>query len=291
MSISEKGQVGLVVDSVADLPPEVVQELGNIRVVPFHVYFQYEDKPYDEGVNLSYADFYEKLARPELGMPKTQGPSAGEFLIAYEKTLQSYEQVVSLHMSSKMSVAYGSAQVAREMLPQADITLIDSQSVSMTLGLYAIQAARAAKAGATPQEIVAQIERHKRDTQQFFVVATLKYLRQSGRVNQMAYLIGSALQIKPILTFKDGMGEPAGRELSQERAFVRIARLLAEKFGDRPLMMTIVHSMSPDGAEALEERLRKLLHIQELIHSQVGPTLGAHGGPGMVGVSAFPVLP
>jgi DegV family protein with EDD domain len=289
MSEAAKGEVGLVVDSVSDLTPELVQELGNIRIVPFHFYFQNENRVYDEGVNLTNQEFYAKLDHPELGMPKTQGPSAGEYLAAYQEMLSRYDRVVGLNMSSKMSVAYSSAQVARQMLPEADITLVDSASVSMVLGLYAIQASRAAKAGASPQEIVAQIEQYKRETVQLFVISTLKYVRQSGRINQMTYIIGTALKLKPILTFKDGMGEPAGRELSQDRAYVRIAKSMAEKFGQRPVMATVVHSLAPDQAEQLKDRISRLVNVKELIVAEIGPTLGAHGGTGMVGAAAFPV--
>jgi len=287
--LTQKVSVGVVVDSVADLPTEQVQSLGNIRIVPFHVYFQNEGKPYDEGVNLSQAEFYEKLTHSENGLPKTQGPSQGEYLTAYQEMLTRYDKLVSLHMSSKMSVGYNSAQLARQMLPQADITLIDSQSVSMVLGLYAIQAARAAKAGNSPQEIVAKIEQYKSETVQLFMVASLKFLRQSGRVNQISYLLGTALHIKPLLQFKNGMGEPAGRELSQERAYIRIAKAMAEKFGERPVMATIVHSIASEQAELLKARLLQRVNLKELRMSQVGPTLGAHGGPGMVGAAAFPL--
>jgi DegV family protein with EDD domain len=289
MSEAAKSGIGLVVDSVSDLPPSLVQELGNIRIVPFHVYFQNENKVYDEGVNLTNQEFYAKLDHPELGMPKTQGPSAGEFLAAYQEMLNRYDRVIGLNMSSKMSVAHSSAQLARQMLPEADITLVDSATVSMVLGLYAIQAARAAQAGASPEEIVAKIEQYKRETVQLFVISTLKYVRQSGRINQMTYIIGTALKLKPILTFKEGMGEPAGRELSQDRAYVRIAKSMSEKFGQRPVMATVVHSLAPDQAEQLKDRITRLVNVKELIVSEIGPTLGAHGGAGMVGAAAFPV--
>ncbi len=285
----KKGNVGLVVDSVADLPPKYVEELGNIKIVPFHVYFQNEGKSYEEGVNLSYEEFYKKLEQPELGMPKTQGPNQGEYLTAYQEMLKRYDHLISMHASSKMSVAYSSAQLARGMLPEADITLFDSASAAMVLGLYAIQAARAAKVGASPAEIIAKLEKHKQETVQLFMAATLKYLRQSGRINQMAFLLGSALRIKPLLTFKNGMGEPAGRELTQERAYVTIAKTMAEKFGERPLIATVVHSMAPEQAELLKNRLQQRVNIKELVEAQVGPTLGAHGGPGLVGAAAFPI--
>lgn len=284
----KKEKVGIVTDSVCDLPQEYLDELGNIRLVPFHVYFQNENKSYDEGVTISYEEFYAKLEKPELGMPKTQGPNQNEYLTAYEEMLKRYEKIVSLNMSSKMSVGYSSAQLARQMLPEADITIIDSGTVSMVLGLYVLEAARMAKAGASPQEIVARVEKARDDTVSLFMASTLKYIRQSGRVNQVAYLIGQALQVKPLFTFKNGMGEPAGRELSMERGYIKIAKTMSEKFGDRPVLATVVHSMAPDQAEQLKARLTQRLNIKELIVSKIGPTLGSHGGAGLVGAAAFP---
>jgi DegV family protein with EDD domain len=289
MSTSAKDDLGLVVDSVADLPTELLKELGNIKTVPFHVYFQKENISYDEGVTISYRQFYEKLEHPELGMPKTQGPNAGEYVAAYEEMLQRYDRILSLHASTKMSVAYNSATLARQSLPDADITLWDSGTVSMVLGLYALQASRMAKAGQTPAQILECLEKYKKETVQLFVADTLKYLRQSGRVNQVAYLIGQALHIKPIFTFKDGIGEPAGRELSLERAFLRIAKTMAEKFGQRPLLATVVHSMAPQQAELLKNRINNNTNVKELILAEMGPTLGAHGGAGVVGAAAFPL--
>jgi DegV family protein with EDD domain len=289
MDTSSKQGLGLVVDSVADLPPTLLKELGNIKIVPFHVYFQKENISYDDGVTLSYHQFYEKLEQPELGLPKTQGPNTGEYVAAYQEMLQRYDRLLSLHVSTKMSVAYNSATLAREMLPDADITLWDSGTVSMVLGLYTLQASRMAKAGKTPAEIIECLEKYRAETVQLFVADTLKYLRQSGRVNQAAYLIGQALHIKPIFTFKDGIGESAGRELSQERAFLRIAKTMAEKFGQRPLLATVVHSMAPQQAELLKNRITNNTNVQELIMAEMGPTLGAHGGAGVVGAAAFPL--
>jgi DegV family protein with EDD domain len=285
---NRRGGVGIVVDSVADLPPDYVKEY-DFKIVPFHVYFDKEGKSYDEGVTLSYHEFYNKLENPDLGMPKTQGPNQGEYLQAYEEMLKRYDCLLSLHMSSKMSVAYNSATLARQMLPEADITLFDSQSVSMVLGLYAIQAARAAREGVSPAEILKKLERYKSETVQLFMASTLKYLRQSGRVNQMAYLLGTALKIKPLLEFRNGMGEPAGRELSEERAYVKIAKTMAEKFGERPVIATVVHSLAPEKAEQLKSRISQRVNVKELIEAEIGSTLGAHGGPGLVGSAAFPI--
>ena len=289
MDTPSKESLGLVVDSVADLSPALLKELGNIKIVPFHIYFQKENISYDDGVTLSYEQFYQKLEQPELGLPKTQGPNTGEYVAAFEEMLQRYDRLLSLHMSTKMSVAYNSATLARQMLPDADITLWDSGTVSMVLGLYAIQASRMAKSGSTPAQIIECLEKYRQETVQLFVADTLKYLRQSGRVNQVAYLIGQALHIKPIFTFKDGIGEPAGRELSQERAFLRIAKTMSEKFGQRPIMAAVVHSMAPKQAELLKNRITNNTNVKELIVAEMGPTLGAHGGAGVVGAAAFPL--
>lgn len=283
----KKGKVGFVVDSVADIPPKLLAELDNIKTVPFHIEFGSEN--FTEGVDISHDEFYSRLSRPNEVVPKTQCPAPGEYLAAYQEMAERFDKIISMHMSAKMSGAMGSADIARKMLPDIEITQVDSGSVSMVLGLYAIQAARAAKKGADVPQILAQIERERKDTFALFTAATLKYIRQSGRVGLASYLVGSVLRIKPIFSLKDGSAQSAGRELSTDAAFVRIAKQAAAQFGDKPVIATVVHSVSPNEAAKLKSRAEQYLNIQELIMSELGPTIGVHGGPGTLGLGAFPV--
>lgn len=282
-----KGKIGFVVDSVADIPPRILEELGNIKTVPFHIEFGSQN--YREGVDMTYHEFYNRLSQPNEVIPKTQCPSPGEYLTAYQEMLAQYDQLISLHVSSKMSGALGSAEVARKMLPDAKITLVDSCTVSMVLGLYAIEAARAAKAGAEVPQIVNQVSNEMGNTFALFTAATLKYIRHSGRVGLASYLLGSMLRIKPLFTFKDGVGQSAGRELNSDAAYVRIAKNAAAQFGDKPVIAGIVHAVVPEDATKLKARAEQFLNIKELIVSELGPTLGVHGGPGTIGMAVIPV--
>jgi DegV family protein with EDD domain len=284
---TKKGGVGFVVDGVADIPASVLEELGNIIPVPFYVVFG--SQSYREGVDITSEQFYTRLAQPNEVIPKTQCPAPGEYLEAYKTLATRFDKIISIHASSKMTGALGSAEVARQMLPEVDITLIDSTTVSMVLGLYVIQAARAAKNGADVEPILKQIENEKRDTFTLFTSSTLKYIRHSGRVGLASYLVGSLLRIKPLFTFKDGTGQSAGRELNSDAAYLRIAKAAAAQFGDKPVYATIVHSVAPADAAKLKARAEQFLNIKEIIMSELGPTLGVHGGPGTVGLGAFSV--
>lgn len=282
---TKKGRIGFVVDGVADIPPQIIAELGNIKTVPFHI--EFGQQSYVEGVDMSYDEFYRRLSLPNEVIPKTQCPSPGEYLTTYQEMLGRYDKIISMHASSKMTGAMGAAEVARKMLPDADITLVDSTTVSMVLGLYAIQAARAAKAGAEASQILSQIKTEMNGTFALFTSATLKYIRHSGRVGLAGYLLGSMLRIKPLFTFKDGVGQSAGREMNSDAAYLRIAKAAAAQFGDKPVIAAIVHSVAPDDAAKLKARAEQFLNLKELIVSELGPTLGVHGGPGTVGMGAF----
>lgn len=287
MSQERKAKVGFVVDSVADIPAKIIEELGNIKTVPFHIGFGSES--FTEGVDMNHEEFYNRLTKPNEVVPKTQCPAPGEYLTAYQEMAQRFDKIISLHVSGKMSGAIGAAEIARKMLPDVDITLVDSGSVSMVIGLYAIQAARAAKNGADVPQLLAQIERERKDIFALFTASTLKYIRQSGRVGLASYLVGSVLRIKPIFSLKDGSAQSAGRELSTDAAFVRIAKQAAAQFGDKPVIATVVHSVAPDEAAKLRARAEQYLNIKELIMSELGPTVGVHGGPGTLGLGAFPI--
>ena len=280
-----KAKIGFVVDSVADIPPQIIEELGNIRTVPFHI--EFGNQSYIEGVDMTYDEFYSRLNQHNEVVPKTQCPSPGEYLKVYQEMLEKFDKIISMHASSKMTGALGSAEVARKMLPEADITIVDSTSDSMILGLYVIQAARAAKAGADVPQILSQVKNEINNTFSLFTTATLKYIRHSGRVGLAGYLLGSMLRIKPLFTFKDGVGQSAGRELSSDAAYLRIAKAAAAQFGDKPVMVAIVHSVVPEDAAKLKARAEQFLNIKEIIVSEMGPTLGVHGGPGTIGLGAF----
>ena len=194
--------VKIVTDSTADLPPQVAQEL-DIAVIPLTVVFG--DRAYKEGVDIDHDTFY-RLLQESRTLPTTSAPSVGELLRAYEEVLQRWEEVVCVHLSSKLSATYNNACQAAALLRErgARIEVVDSLNVSMGMGFVVLAAARAAQGGASLEQVLA-IARHCVDrVRLYFVLDTLEYLRRGGRIGRARAFLGSLLHVRPILSLREG---------------------------------------------------------------------------------------
>ena len=286
-SNAAKAQIGFVVDSTADIPQEYVEKYG-FEVVPLYVTL--DGKTYKDGVDLSQAQLHAQLRGTE-SVPSTAAPNPNDYIQAFTRAAERADHIICITLSAGMSSSYQSANVARQSLPDHDITIVDSGTVAIVEGRIAIDAAQAAEAGADKAAVVARIERRKSQTFQVFTAATLKYLRRSGRVNMVSYMVGSALRIKPLFTFKNGRGESYGQAMSSDSAYIKIVNDAAARFGNTPVVAAIAHADAPQEAEKIRQRAEKKLNITDLIVSDVGPILVAHGGPGVAGLMCFPAEP
>lgn len=277
--------IKIVTDSTAYLPEATVRQ-HDIRVVPLYVHFG--EKAFREGVELSNQEFYTRLKEaPEL--PTTSQPSAGEFHQVFKELLDAGHEIVTLTISSKLSGTWNSAMAAKEMLPEADITVIDSLSTSVGLHLMVETAVEAASAGATRQEIVEKVEAIKQSLQIFFVVDTLEYLAKGGRIGNAKAFLGTLLKVKPILVLQDGAIEPLEQVRSKRKAQARMLDLVEEYVGNRgPQARTaITNALVPDEAEALKKEIVERLGCREPVMGELGPVIGTHTGPGVVGVAVY----
>jgi DegV family protein with EDD domain len=272
--------VQVVTDSTADLSPEAVRDLG-IHVVPLNVHFG--DTVYKDGVDLSTDEFLTKLAAsPRL--PTTSQPSAGAFSEVYRRLSQEGKEILSVHISSKLSGTVSSALLAKDMVSDTGcrIEVVDSTVASMGLGLHAIEVARAAKDGATLDE-VASLLRHDLIPRTHIVlfVDTLEYLQKGGRIGRAQAFLGTMLSVKPMLTVTDGEIHPLERVRTRSRAVERLHEYVGEFSSLRHL--AVFHSTTPDEAQALAERL-SVFHPQETHLGKYGPVIATHIGPGAMGV-------
>lgn len=277
--------IKIVTDSTAYLPEATVRQ-HDIRVVPLYVHFG--EKAFREGVELSNQEFYTRLKEaPEL--PTTSQPSAGEFHQVFKELLDAGHEIVTLTISSKLSGTWNSAMAAKEMLPEADITVIDSLSTSVGLHLMVETAVEAASAGATRQEIVEKVEAIKQRLQIFFVVDTLEYLAKGGRIGNAKAFLGTLLKVKPILVLQDGAIEPLEQVRSKRKAQARMLDLVGEYVDNRgPQARTAVtNALVPDEAEALKKEIVERLGCREPVMGELGPVIGTHTGPGVVGVAVY----
>jgi len=267
--------VKIVTDSTSDLPFPVAEELG-ITVVP--VYLRFGDKVYRDGVDISHDEFYQKLVTSPVH-PSTSQPSPLDFADVYSKLSEETDEVVSIHLSSKTSGTYESALRGKEMVGSGcRIEVIDSFLVSMALGLIVMAVARLAKAGKSLQTVMDEIRQAILQIRVLGVFDTLKYLLLGGRISRARALVGTLLNVKPLLTMRDGELVQAGLARTRGRGvewlfdFARNALNIQE--------LAIVHSTTPDEASSLKERLASIVDESRIHIGRLGPALGAHGGPG-----------
>jgi len=274
--------VKVVTDSTSDIPAEVAQEL-EIAVVPLYVHFGNE--VHQDGVDLSADEFFHKLVTEPI-LPKTSAPSAGTFAEMYEKLAPETDEIISIHISNKLSATYNIALLGkRGMEAHCRVEVVDSFSASIGLGLLAITAAKAALAGANLDEITAMIHRAIPKTHYFGMVDTLEYLHKGGRIGKAQTFLGSMLNIKPLLTLRDGEAYPLERARGRPKALARLCELVENFHHIKD--MAIAHTTTPEEREALAVRLSPLFPPEQLYKSRCGATMGTYLGPGALTVAVI----
>ena len=273
--------VKIVTDTTADLPASLAAELG-IKVVSQYVRFG--DQVYRDLVEITHDEFYRRLQSDPVH-PSTSQPSPQNFVDVYKSILPAKDGIVSLHLSKKLSGTYDSALQAKYLIAkEAAVEVIDTQSVSMGLGLLAIMAARMAKQGSSLKEITTAINEAAPRVRLLGIFDTLKYLAAGGRIGKAKALVGSILSVKPVLTVKDGELHPAGQVRSRAKGIDRLVEWTGTlgKIAD----LAVVHTTTPDEAKAVAERLGVYFPKNQIIISRLGAALGAHAGPGTLFVVA-----
>ena len=271
--------VKVVTDSLADIPSQLAQEL-DIRVVPLTVSFGLES--YQDGVDITAEQFFARLSS-EKALPKTTQPSVGAFQEVYAALAAQGHDILSVHASSRLSGTFNSASLAMKDVQGVGIELVDTLSASLAEGLTVIEAARLAQTGAALAE-VAQMARHvasKVDV--YFLLDTLEYLQKGGRIGKAQALMGTLLNIKPILTIRDGEVHPYERARTRAKAMERMKETI--RAGGSYVEMAVCYSTTPVEAQALAEELQPLCPARPVIAGAIGSTIGAYTGPGLLAVA------
>ncbi|MEW6033890.1 MAG: DegV family protein [Chloroflexota bacterium] len=269
----------IVTDSTSDLPPRLVEEL-DITVIPLIVRFGTET--YRDGVDLSADEFFRKLVQGPV-LPTTAAPGPAAFSEVYEKLLSQGHEVLAIHISNKLSATHGSAMLGKESLgPGRPLEVLDSTSVSMGMGLLVIQAARAAKAGAKLAEAASLVRQKIPVLNLYAAFDTLEYLHKGGRIGRAQALLGSVLNLKPMIVVRDGEVHPLERVRTRAKAIGRLVELVRECPNVEEL--TVLHSTTPDDMEDLAQRLAAIVPGRKVHRARFGPVLGTHTGPGVLGV-------
>jgi len=274
--------VRIVTDSTCDLPPADVERYG-ITVVPLTVFFG--EEAFLDGVEISGSDFYARMVASK-SLPRTSQPSVELFQDAYRSLAGDGVEIVSIHVSSKLSGTLNAASIAREVVKHdVHVDLIDSYNVSLGLGLIVLEAARAAQSGATLAEVVATARRAMDRVSVHVAVDTLEYLQKGGRIGRARSLLGSVLSIKPIVCVDDGEVAPFERVRTRAKAIERMFELASGM--PRAKEMFIGCGGDDTEGRALLERLRPLLPHTELRIGYLGPVVGVYTGPNALGIAAL----
>jgi DegV family protein with EDD domain len=275
----------VVTDTTAYLPEELISANG-IHRASLYVTLDGEQKRESDIGAAEYNDFYDRLSRSEGGATTSQ-PSVGDFVEIYEPLLADGGEVVSLHISSGISGTYGSALQARQQLVDSGaggerIRVWDSQSGCGGQGLMALIAAQAANGGAGAEETMELVERARESLKMWFAIDTLEYLRKGGRIGAAQAFLGSALQIKPILTLEEEI-TPIERVRTRRRAFERMVEFARERKEAGATTWVVQHIHDPDTARKLVDECRQVFGNDPVFVSEIGPVIGAHIGPGLLG--------
>jgi DegV family protein with EDD domain len=280
-------RIAIVTDSTADLPTQLVRG-RSITVVPLTLHF--EGRSLLDGVDIRPSEFYRKLPNATTH-PTTSQPAPGRFAEAYAELLTTHSEVVSIHISEKLSGTYASAVQGAEMTDPKRVTVVDSELVSMSLGLLTLAASEIASQGATAQVVAQRITAMREQVQTYFSVATLEFLRRGGRIGRASAMLGSVLQVKPVLCIRDGLVTPLERVRTFDRALNRIVELTREVDRGKGLCVIVGHADAEVDAERVARELEPV--AETLMIQPLGPVVGAHAGPGVVGVGCYPadILP
>ncbi|MDF2924559.1 MAG: fatty acid-binding protein [Paenibacillaceae bacterium] len=281
-----KSKIRIVTDSTSDIPCEVREALG-IEMVPLKVHFG--EEAYLDGMTISPEDFYRKLKQAER-LPTTSQPSPMDFMDVYAKlAAEPGVQLISIHLSSNLSGTYQSASMAKTMLEQElDVTLVDSRSATYGIGLLVVAAAQAAREGRSKDEILAMIGELRAQTSLYFLVDTLEYLHKGGRIGKAGAVLGSLLNIKPILSVSDdGEVIPVDKVRGTKKAMSRIIELLKARYSG-PVRVAVAHADTLKHAEELSALIHEHFEVVEMQYTTIGPVIGAHVGGGTVGVFMVP---
>jgi DegV family protein with EDD domain len=272
----------IVLDSTADYP-EGPSRYPNWRVVPLYVRFGEES--FRDYVDLGPAQFYEKLASAS-DLPSTSQPSPGDFAAAYEE-LGVYERVLSLQLSSTLSGTFASATAAAADF--SAVRVIDTRTVSAAIAMLGFAVQRRLERGTTDAEIDELVARFQGDHQLLFTLDSLDYLARGGRIGRASSLVGGLLNVKPILTIRDGEVVPLKRVRGSAKAFAEFAALLeAGSTGAPSLRVGIAHAAAPERLAAVEELVSRVRpDAQVEVATSLGAVVGTHAGPGTVGLFWF----
>ena len=276
----------ILTDSSAHLPLAIQKEL-NIAVQP--LWLIWDGQSLRDGIDIESSEFYKRLKNSKT-LPTSSQPSVEEFKTYFHELGKHGDSIAAIMVSSKISGTYASAKTAADEIPELNIRVVDTLTCAMGLGLMVIEAARMAATDRSLDEITAATEKMKQSIYTLFVVDTLDYLFKGGRISGGKHLLGTALNIKPILHFLDGQIKPLTQARSKKKALVTMLDIIEERLGKNSMQEAAVMDVdAPDEGDKVAELILTRFNPTNIRRTGVSPVVGTHIGPGTVGVSFYPV--
>lgn len=285
-------RVAIVTDSTTCIPQPILDEL-QIHWLPYYIHRGDEDLL--DMVTISPSEFYSWMENAE-DLPKTACPGPGDYLAKYSELAENgFKEIVSIHMTSKGSGAYQAALTAQgmveEKLPDLVVEVVDTLNVSMCHGWMVIEAARRALEGKSMAEVVERVEQMIPVTRMLQTADTLKYLYMGGRIGRAQHLVGSILNLKPLISMEDGIVVPVGTARSRKKAYRLMVDRIESAVGHMgKIKIAFVHAVAEEEVKKIKNLVEKRFTVLESIISELSPALGVHTGPGTAGLCYFPVI-
>ncbi len=277
-------RIAILTDSTAYLSQEMIERYL-IKVAPLKIHWKGET--YLDGIDLTPSAFYTRLEK-ESELPTTSQPSIQDFIQMFERLAENYDGIIVPLISSGISGTVTSAQAAAAQYTRIPVAVIDSHTTSAGLALVVLAAARAIEAGKSLDEVREFTQSISNNLKTLFVVDTLKYLHLGGRIGGASRYLGSALNIKPILYFNDeGKIDALERVRTRHKALDRLVELIKEKANGKPAHIGLIHANVPDRIELVKEKIQGCIDCKEIITLELSPVIGAHVGPGALGVAVY----
>jgi DegV family protein with EDD domain len=280
--------IKIVTDSSAHLP-QAERQKHDIAVVPLRAIFG--TQAYRDEIDLTNEQFYQMLPVAK-DHPTTSQPSSGDFMEVYRPLLDAGREIVSLHLPSKLSGTYASACAAKteletQLKKAVPLTIVDTPWLSMALGMLCIAAAQAAEAGKSRDEVVAIVNALIPKLNLIFVLDTLEYLRRGGRIGGARAMLGSMLNVKPMLQIENGLVEPLEQPRSRSKALKRLLEIMEERTLHKPVHVSVLHALSLDDAAELEKQIRARFQCKAFYMTEIGSVIGVHTGPNAIGLAFY----
>jgi len=275
-------KVAIVTDSSPYIPDEIIQE-NKIHVVPLTVIWGEEN--YYDGVDITPVEFYERLDKAKV-MPSTSQPSVADFEVLFRKLHQEGYDILAVLISEDLSGTISSATQAKKLLPDANIEIVNSETLVMALGFQVLAAARAANQGASLDECKRLAEDAKNRCGVVFVLDTLEFLHRGGRIGTAKRFMGTLLNVKPVLAIENGVIVPLDSVRTQKKALATIIDLIEERTkGKKNIRLATLHANCPELARSVLDEAAQRIPNVESVFSELSPVVGTHAGPGAVGLA------